>query len=164
MISTVRTAIRSHALKEWTKDWSEEKRVSALRRIQPTPSRSIQILHKSVKRSKSSLITQMRTGKTGLKAFLYSRRVSGLKDEQCECGSRKETVRHTLIESKLFHKRRRGWWKKERAESPTGAISYTDMLTMPGYVSKAADFMRSTGLIGQYQALDNDQQQGFTRV
>lgn len=35
------------------------------------------------------------------------------------------------------------------------------MLTVPGYVSKAADFMRSTGLIGQYQALDNDQQQGI---
>ena len=69
-----------------------------------------------------------------------------------------------LIECKLFHKRRREWWKKERAESPTEAISYTDMLTVPGYVSKAADFMRGTGLIGQYQALDNDQQQGFTRV
>ena len=106
----------------------------------------------------------MRTGKIGLKAFLYSRRVSGLKDKQCECGSQKETIRHIPIECKLFHKRRREWWKKEKAESPTEAISYIDILTMPGYASKAANFMRSTGLIRRYQALDNDQQQGFTRV
>ena len=90
--------IRSHALKEWTKDLSEEKRGSALRRIQSTPSQSIQILHKSVKRFKSSLITKMRIDKTGLKAFLYSRRVSGVKDEQCECDSQKETIRYILIE------------------------------------------------------------------
>ncbi len=164
MISTVRTAIRSHAMKEWTRDWTEETRGSALKRIQPTPSQRIQLLHKNVKRAKSSLITQMRTGKIGLKAFLYSRWVPGVEDESCECGSSKETVRHILLECKLYHKRRREWWKKERTESPTGAISWIDMLTVPGYVSKAADFMRSTGLIGQYQALDEDQQQGFTRV
>ena len=106
----------------------------------------------------------MRTGNIGLKAFLYSRRVPGVEDEHCECSSQKETVRYILIECKVFHKRRREWWKKESAELFTGAISYTDMLTVPGYVSKAADSMRSTGLIGQYQALDNDQQQGYTRV
>ena len=38
------------------------------------------------------------------------------------------------------------------------------MLTVPRYVFKAADFMRSTGLIGQYQALDEDQRQGFTKA
>ena len=94
-------------MKEWTKDWTEERRGSALKRIQPAPSRSIQLLHKNVKRAKSSLITQIRTGKIGLKAFLHSRGVSGIMDEYCECGSQKETVRHILIECKLFHKRRR---------------------------------------------------------
>ena len=28
----------------------------------------------------------------------------------------------------------------------------------------AADFIKSTGLCGQYQALDEDQQQGFSRA
>ena len=36
------------------------------------------------------------------------------------------------------------------------------MLANPRYASMAADFMRSTGLIGQYQALDEDKKQGFT--
>ena len=106
----------------------------------------------------------MRIGKIDLKAFLYSRGVSGITDEYCECGSPKETIRHILIECKLFHKRRREWWRKERTESLTGAIIYADMLTVPAHVSKAADFMRSTGLIGQYQALDEDQRQGFIKA
>lgn len=38
------------------------------------------------------------------------------------------------------------------------------MLTKPRYASMAAEFIRSTGLIGQYQALDEDQSCGFTRV
>lgn len=37
----------------------------------------------------------------------------------------------------------------EMGGSPTGTISHVDMLTLPEYVSKAADFMRSTGLIRQ---------------
>ena len=36
------------------------------------------------------------------------------------------------------------------------------MLNNPRYKSMAADFIRSTGLIGQFQALDKDQQQGFS--
>ena len=95
--------------------------------------------------------------------LLHSRGIPGVTDEYCECGSQ-ETVRHILIECKLFHKRRREWWRKARTESLTGAITYEDMLTVPRYVSKAADFMRSTGLIGQYQALDEDQRQGFTKA
>ena len=43
-------------------------------------------------------------------------------------------------------------------------ITYKDMLTKPRYASMAADFMRSTKLIEQYQVLEEDQQQGFTRV
>ena len=42
-------------------------------------------------------------------------------------------------------------------------ITYRDMLTKPRYASMAADFMRSIGLIGQFQALDEDQRQEFTR-
>ena len=43
-------------------------------------------------------------------------------------------------------------------------ITHEDMLTTPRYASMAADFMRSTRLIRQFQTLDEDQQQGFTRV
>ena len=41
-------------------------------------------------------------------------------------------------------------------------MSHKGMPANPRYASMAADFMRSTGLIGQYQALDEDKKQGFT--
>ncbi len=163
MISTVKTAIRAHATEQWTIDWANEKRGGILREIQSTPSKQIQLLHSRVKRAKTSLITQMRTEKIGLKAFLYSRWVPGIEKETCECGA-KQTARHILHECKLFSKKRRMWWAEERRKVERGVITHKDMLTKPRYASMAADFMRSTGLIGQYQALEKDQQQGFNRV
>lgn len=163
MISTVRTAIRAHAIEQWTIKWANEKRGGILREIQPTPSKHIQLIHARVKRAKTSLITQMRTEKIGLKAFLYNRWVPGVEEEECECGG-KQTARHILHECRLFNKQRRKWWANERRKAEGGVITHKDMLTKPRYASMAADFMRSTGLIGQFQALDEDQQQGFTRV
>ena len=66
----------------------------------------------------------------------------------------------------VYNKQRRKWWAEERRKVEGGVITHKDVLTKPHYASMAADFMRSTstGLIGQFQALDEDQQQGFTRV
>ncbi len=163
MISTVKTAIRAYAMEQWAIEWANEKRGGILREIQPTPSKQIQLLHSRVKRAKTSLITQIRTEKIGLKAFLYSRWVPGVEEEICECGAR-QTARHILHECRLFSKKRREWWAEERRKVKFGVITHKDMLTKPRYASMAADFMRSTGLIGQYQVLEEDQQQGFTRV
>ena len=82
----------------------------------------------------------------------------------CECGATKQTARHILEECRLFNRQRRSWWVKERRNSPSEVIIYRKMLMTPPYTSMAADFIRSTGLIRQYQALNKDQQEGFTRV
>ena len=42
-----------------------------------------------------------------------------------------------------------------------GVITHEDMLTVPRYASMAADFIWNTGLIGQFRALDEEQQEGF---
>ena len=64
-------------------------------------------VQKKVKRAKSSLITQIRTEKIGLKSFLYNRRVPGVEKESCECGANKQTARHILHECRLFNRQRR---------------------------------------------------------
>lgn len=46
----------------------------------PTRTRRIKHLHHKVKRAKPSLITQMRTLKIDLKAFLYNRWVPGIEE------------------------------------------------------------------------------------
>ena len=133
-----------------------------MRRVFPTPSHLIKRVHKKVKGAKSSLITQIRTEKIGLKSFLYNRRVPGVEEESCECGANKQTARHILHECRLFNRQRRECWAKERRKTLDGVISHADMLNNPRYISMAADFIRSTGLIRQFQALDKDQQQGFS--
>ena len=67
-------------------------------------------IHLKVKRAKSSLITQMRIEKIGLKAFLYSRWVPEVEDETCECGAAKQTARHILQECRIYSRKRRTLW------------------------------------------------------
>ena len=118
--------------------------------------------HQEVKRAKSSLITQIRTEKIGLKSFLYNRWVPRVEEESCECGADKQMARHILHECRLFDRQRRECWAKERRKTLGGVVSHTDMLNNPCAISMAADFMNNTGLIGQLRALDLDQQQGFS--
>ena len=128
----------------------------------PTPTHSIKRIHKKVKRAKSSLITQIRTEKIGLKSFLYNRWAPEVEEESCECGADKQTARHILHECRLFNRQRREWWAKERRKTLGGVISHTDMLNNLCYISMAADFIKNIGLIGQFRALDMDQQQRFS--
>ena len=100
---------------------------------------------------------------TTLERIHYSRWVPGVEDETCECGVAKQTARHILQECKLYSRKRRTFWARIRTGSPSSmVISHKEMLANPRYASMAANSMRSTGLIGQYQALDKYQKQGFT--
>lgn len=62
----------------------------------------------------------------------------------------------TFDECRLFHEQRRTRLAGVRRESPGGVISHREMMTTPRYASMAAVFMRSIGLVGQYQALDEE--------
>ena len=57
----------------------------------------------------------------------------------------------------LRYRQRRDWWAKERRKVIGRVISHADMLNNPRYISTVADCIESTGLTGQYQALDEDQ-------
>lgn len=104
MIATVKTAIRAYPHKQWATEWKEGTKGESLRRVFPTPSHLIKRVHKKVKAAKSSLITQIRTEKIGLKSFLYNRRVPGVEEESCECGANKQMARHILHECRLFNR------------------------------------------------------------
>ena len=52
--------------------------------------------HKGLTQAESSLLTQARTGKIGLRAFLFKRKVPTVITPLCECGGEEETVRHLL--------------------------------------------------------------------
>ena len=53
--------------------------------------------HQGLRKHKSSLLTQIRTGKVGLKAFLFQRKVPEIMTPHCHCGLGKETPAHLAI-------------------------------------------------------------------
>lgn len=54
-------------------------------------------LHQGLAKAKSSLLIQARTGKIGLKSFLFSRRVPDQATPWCSCNNGRETVAHLVL-------------------------------------------------------------------
>jgi Reverse transcriptase (RNA-dependent DNA polymerase) len=52
--------------------------------------------HKKLRKEESSLLVQARTGRIGLRKFLFLRRVPSIATPYCECGGEEETVRHVV--------------------------------------------------------------------
>ena len=96
--SAVRVSLAEKLFAEWEDDWHKETRGRTLFKIAPKPSRKVLHLHDKLPEWISSLMVQMRTGKIGLRKFLYERNVPDIGDTVCACGEGEETVRHVLTE------------------------------------------------------------------
>ena len=60
-----------------------------------TPGKALKA-HNDLTKAESSLLVQARTGKIGLRQFLFQRRVPGVATPLCECGGAEETVAYAL--------------------------------------------------------------------
>ena len=56
------------------------------------------MLHFGLRKAESSMLTQARTGKIGLRAFLFERNVPTVRTPVCPCGLGEETVRHLIAD------------------------------------------------------------------
>ena len=63
-------------------------------------------LHAELPTPHSSLLTQIRTGKIGLAAFLYQRRVPNVESPACPCGWQWETAKHVVLNCPRFTRQR----------------------------------------------------------
>ena len=61
------------------------------------PDKHVLKLHKGLHKAESSILIQARTGKIGLRDFLFKRRVPGFDSLCCDYGQGRETVRHILV-------------------------------------------------------------------
>lgn len=104
----------------------------------------------------SSVITQMRTEKIGLRQFLHWRGVPGIEDDRCNCGRGSQTVRHVLLACPKHKNLREAIWtdgdgrRRERWD-------LEEILNTPAQAKKAARFMILTRLLGQYGAVSKDE-------
>ena len=62
------------------------------------PYRSALRLRAGLSKAQSSILTQVRTGKIGLAAFLCKRRVPDFPTPACSCGAQWETARHVVMD------------------------------------------------------------------
>ena len=71
------------------------------------PHRSALQLHTGLSKAQSSILTQVRTGKIGLVAFLCKRQVPGFPTPACSCGALWETAKHPVLDCPRFLQVRR---------------------------------------------------------
>lgn len=96
----------------------------------------------------------MKTGKIGLRKFLYERNIRDIEDTEYASGKGEETVRHVLTEYSKFSKLRKIMWAVEVKKARYNWIDFRSILTVPALSKKEAEFMQKTGLLGQYQGLN----------
>jgi hypothetical protein len=62
--------------------------------------------HRDLCKHESSLLTQIRTGKVGLRAFLFERKVPEVATPRCPCGDAPETAAHLVLDCRELNQQR----------------------------------------------------------
>jgi hypothetical protein len=103
--------------------------------------------HSHLTKAESSLLTQLRTEKIGLRTFLFTCKVPEILTPHCACGTGKETVEHLIL------------WCPERPPPPhlprrRILLSYRDLKNALGDPASAHQIVRwvlSTGRLQEYR-------------
>jgi hypothetical protein len=82
--------------------------------------------HKDLRKHESSLLTQIRTGKVGLRAFLFERRVPEVAKPRCPCGEAPETAAHLALDCRDLAQQRE---ELRRLLSPKPWQTYRDFVS-----------------------------------
>lgn len=102
-------------------------------------------LYENLNKAQSSIICQARTGKIGLRAFLYNRRVPGVDTPECPCGSGPQTAEHLFCEC------------NDPRSRPLRDIGYTtaegvrEALSSPSQVLQIARGVIASGWLQEYR-------------
>lgn len=150
--SARKQAIRKDILPQWTALWKEETRGRDLFRIESSPRKAILRLHDDLSKEMSTIAVQLRTRKIGLNHFLFGRGVLGFDSPVCSCRQGKQTVEHVLFHCMRHQRQRRGLWLAEKREAKWGEVTLRQVLTDPRSLLKAVQFIKESGLIGQFRA------------
>ena len=104
--------------------------------------------YRGLRKHESSLLFQMRTGKIGLNAFLYARRVPGVYTPRCRCGSGAvETASHLVLNCELLERER--WALSQRVPPPLR--THRDFMAAITDSEKAATIVRWFLTLGRLQ-------------
>ena len=88
-------------------------------------------LHDKLRKAESSVLVQIRTGRTGVAHFLYKAKVPAYETGKCRCGHGNETPRHLLLSCQEEEDRREDLGQKGNRtfarllNTPEGAVAAT---------------------------------------
>jgi hypothetical protein len=142
-----REAVRNLTKESWDKLWTAylaaipPGTVKTPAQLSTTSHRPM--IHLGASKATSSLITQIRTEKIGLNAFLADRRVPD-KTATCTCGWPRQTAKHILYFCPEFADRRTSLFEA------AGTRDYSKMLATARGAKAAAVWLQSTGLLPQF--------------
>ena len=122
-----------------TKDHSEG--IPALKQL---PQKQHLKIHEKLKRSESSLLTQIRTGKIGLAGFLHRRKVPGYASPGCQCGAEYQDVEH-LLQCEIYTSGR------ERLFREAGTNNLQEMVEETNKAKPLVRWVMGLGILHQFK-------------
>jgi hypothetical protein len=131
-------------ISRWKKQWETEKPEWGLLGTR-TPGRAAVKRHAALCKAESSIITQIRTGRIGLAAFLNRVGVPGIESPACQCGWGKETAAHVIAHCPRF-----AGIRHRIADQRTGRVDIQNLTSSPDGARKLAKWFIQLKLLPQF--------------
>jgi hypothetical protein len=151
--STPEEILWVHWKRRWTRNTGEspDSRWDAAPAARPLFSYDALKKHRHLHKHESSLLTQIRTGKVGLRAFLFERKVPNVATPRCLCGEAPETAAHLVLDCRDLAQPRE---ELRRLMSPKAMRTYRDFATATAKKKNArtiVSWLLSTGRFPEFR-------------